>query len=325
MSKQDELSRFIMEYEAGKSVYYSWGKYVCDYITEQLHLSPQEYQQLVKIPVVPRVKETDSMVEKAFYRKGKRYTDPLRQITDKVGIRFVVMVTNQIGMIEKVIKEAPVWTYSKDQDYQDAIDRKPDVFAYQSVHYVVKNKEEMVSDGITIGEGTACEIQIRTLEQHAYAELSHDYFYKNDEQVLSILRRYLARSMALNETADELFSKVYDMMNEEKQEYTDLMSMLRAEYPFEDYNEKLNKSIYDNISAMLKKYNIDRQKIRDFIQDYMISGLADRQDLILFRQPVILVIYYLVKYHRNELLEIWDQPGQQLELIYSDLGISFED
>ena len=103
MNNRDEVSRFIMEYEANKPQYYAWGKYVRNYITEGLHLSRQEYQQLVKIPVEPRVKDTDSIVEKAFYRQGKHYTDPLRQITDKVGIRFVVMVTDQIKIIEKVI------------------------------------------------------------------------------------------------------------------------------------------------------------------------------------------------------------------------------
>ena len=35
-------------------------------------------------------------------------------------------------------------------------------------------------NGHTIEKDTPCEIQIRTLEQHAYAELSHDYVYKKE-------------------------------------------------------------------------------------------------------------------------------------------------
>ena len=325
MKNKDEISRFISEYEMEKPQYEAWGNYVCRYIVDQLHLDEQEYQQLIKMPVVPRVKNTDSIVEKAFYRQGKNYTDPMNQITDKVGIRFVVMVTDQIKIIEDVIKKASIWTYSKDQDYQDAIEIKPDVFAYQSVHYVVKNKEEIVFGGITIKAGTACEIQIRTLEQHAYAELSHDYFYKNDESMISALRRCLARSMALNETTDELFSKVYGIMNKEKQEYTNLMSMFRKKYPFEQYSEKLNRSIYENVSILIKKYNISSLEIVNFAEDYMIENISERQDLTLLRQPVVLLLYYLAGKHRSELLEIWEQPKQQLELIYSDLGFSFDD
>ena len=325
MNSEDAVAEFERKYEKEKPMYKACGEYVLEYIKKQLHLSLQEQQQIIKVLFPPRVKDTDSIIAKAFYRKGKNYTDPINQITDKVGIRFVVMVTNQIKIIEDVIKEATIWKYSKDQDYQDKIEEKPDVFGYQSVHYVVRNINEIHCDGIIIKAGTACEIQIRTLEQHAYAELSHDYFYKNDDSIASTLRRSLARSMALNETTDELFSKVYDMMSKEKQEYTELMSVLRTKYPFERYSEKLNKSIYDNTLDMIKKYNVDGLKMEDYIQKFMIDNIQARQDLALFRQPIVLILYFLVECHHHELLEVWEQPKQQLELIFSDLGIAYDD
>ncbi len=325
MDNNKAVIEFQKKYEAEKPMYKAWGDFVAQYIMEHLNLSSSEKQHIIKIPVEPRVKDTESIIAKAFFRNGKNYTDPFNQITDKVGIRFVVMVTDQIKIIEDVIKKSKIWEYSKDQDYQEIIEKKPDVFGYQSVHYVVRNIQEFAYDGKTIKKGIACEIQIRTLEQHAYAELSHDYFYKNNDSIASSLRRSLARSMALNETTDELFSKVYDMMSKETDKYTQLMSILKKLYPFGKYSEKINRSIYENILELIDKYKITGEQIEDFIQPYMINCISDRQDLILFTQPVVMVLYYLVGNHRNELLKIWEQPKQQLEFIFSDLGIAYDD
>lgn len=325
MNNKDAVSEFVNRYEAEKPMYNAWGEFVYKNIVEQLNMSKQELDRLIKIRVEPRVKSNDSIVEKAFFRPEKHYTDPINQITDKVGVRFVVMITDQIRIIENTIINSHVWEYSKDQDFQDAIEKKPDIFDYQSVHYIVRNKEDIDYDGMKIKKGTPCEIQIRTLEQHAYAELSHDYFYKKEEPAKSVLRRNLAKSMALNETTDELFSRVYNMMNEDKKEYTELMLLLKEIYPFVNYSEKFNKTIYDNISVLIHKHKIDIFNIKKFIEKYIIDSIAEKQDLIIFRQPVVLVLYYLVKYHRYELIEIWQQPKEQLELIYSDLGISYDD
>lgn len=325
MDSNKAVVEFEEKYEAEKPMYKAWGEYVAQYILDQMNLSSSEKQQIIKMPVKPRVKDTESIIAKAFFRNGKKYTDPFNQITDKVGIRFVVMVTDQIKIIEDVIKKATIWKYSKDQDYQEIIEKKPDVFGYQSVHYVVRNIQEFVFNGETIKSGIACEIQIRTLEQHAYAELSHDYFYKNDDSIASSLRRNLARSMALNETTDELFSKVYEMMRKDNEEYTALMSVLKKKYSFEKYSEKINRSIYENIEELIKKYNIVGSKIESFVQPYMIDNISDRQDLTLFRQPVVLILYYLIQNYRRELLQIWEQPKQQLEFIFSDLGITYDD
>lgn len=40
-------------------------------------------------------------------------------------------------------------------------------------------------------------IQIRTLEQHAYAEISHDLFYKKEKRDNAEISRYLARQPLL--------------------------------------------------------------------------------------------------------------------------------
>ena len=61
-----------------------------------------------------------------------------------------------------------------------------------------------------------CEIQIRTLLQHAFAEVSHDSTYKgpykNDKGIL----RHLAKSMALMEATDDYFCNIFSLTSDEK-------------------------------------------------------------------------------------------------------------
>ena len=68
-----------------------------------------------------------------------------------------------------MIESADIWEWSKDVDYEELKREHPEIFDYQSIHYIVRNSEQFIYSGIVIQKGIPCEIQIRTLEQHAYA------------------------------------------------------------------------------------------------------------------------------------------------------------
>ena len=177
-------------------------------------------------------------------------------------------------------------------------------------------------NSVVIKKGTPCEIQIRTLEQHAYAELSHDYFYKSEQDIMPQMKRNLAKSMALNETTDELFSKVYKMIEDEKEDYYCLNNELMKLIDFNNYDEKLNKSIYDQLEDMIKKY-IDISVVREFIKPFL-DNIKENQDLIIYQQPIIIILYYLAKEHSKELEEKWDLTLDILQPVFDDLGICFD-
>lgn len=276
--------------------------------------------KIIKIKCDPRIKDNDSIIAKAFFRKN--YEDAYEEITDKVGIRFVVMVNKQIQIIKKIIECSDIWYYSKDQDYEEAIEKHPDIFSYESVHYIVRNKHDIEENGITIKRGTPCEVQIRTLEQHAYAELSHDYIYKQEEKTTSSTKRYMAKSMALNEVTDELFSKVYDMVEDENIKYCNLTNFLRSKIPFTNYNEKIDQSIFECINPMLEKYQINKETVDSFLSDYYIDKINRRQDKIIYQQPMIIMLYILAKEHTAELEVNWCYTQEMLSMVFSDLGIT---
>lgn len=317
---------FIRQYESEKPMYHAWGIYVKDVVIDQMRSRFSDLDKVIKIPVNVRVKATDSIVEKAFYRKSAKYNDPIKEITDKVGIRFVLMLREQIEQVAYIVENSDKWTWSKDVDFMHDQETKPELFEYQSVHYIVRNEKEFQYEDIVIAKNTPCEIQIRTLEQHAYAELSHDYIYKKQGNIEPLIKRYLARSMALNEAADELFGEVHKMIESENVKYTNFTKAFCNIYPFQDYTDKINEDIFENLFEFVTKYNISENDVKKFIDakgNTILTKIGNRQDKILFKQPMVLLIYYLAKEHGRELLEKWYLPENELDMVYSDLGDTY--
>lgn len=164
-----------------------------------------------RIPPQVRVKETDSFVQKACYR-NKNYKNPLIEITDKVGIRYIVLVESQVDIVCKFIESCDSsFDVRRIRNSGIASLEHPNVYGYKSEHFEVRPLQ-----GSTFFDGGSgiycCEIQIRTLAQHAWSELSHftSYKPKTKDSQDSMNERFLSRASALLESTDELFSRVYE-------------------------------------------------------------------------------------------------------------------
>ncbi len=97
-------SEFKSRFESEKNIYLTWGEYIRDYIYSKLKKQEYEPAKILKLyPVQPRVKEINSILDKAYHR-GKPYSDPYNEITDKVGIRFVVLIEEEIKIFTDILK-----------------------------------------------------------------------------------------------------------------------------------------------------------------------------------------------------------------------------
>lgn len=207
----NEVDEFIEIFNREKIIYSSWGELVLQHICDCL--AEKDMESILKITPSYRLKDISSLIEKAFYR-SKNYDNPYKDITDKVGVRFVVLLTDDIPIIKDIIEDCPIWEYSDDRDFIKEKEDKPYLFDYQSVHYVVKNLEPIsIDENTLIPVGTPCEIQVRTLLQHAYAEVSHDSVYKCKAKPSSDIKRRMARTIALMESTDELFLLAKNELN----------------------------------------------------------------------------------------------------------------
>ena len=327
MDKQN----FISLYESEKSMYQAWADYVLSEIKDKLLEklgSKAKYDELVKIPPSSRVKDVNSLVAKAFIRKKGKYADPYNEITDKAGIRFVVLLTNQLELLSDIIEESDSWSFSKDKEFDEW--RKKDVnkFDYQSVHYIVRAKEDFLRDDIPIKKETPCEVQFRTLLQHAYAELAHDTIYKGEGVKAPEIVRIFARSMALMETTDDLLCKAKEALDSATTSLTEWQTAVTnaTKEKFNDIKEDVKSTdfLIGKLEPLLKE--TDTLAFLNFINDknneYIYQKIQrNAEEIPEFQYSFILLIYFLSSKFQNRLHEFWPLESDILQRIYSDLGL----
>lgn len=305
-----------------------WGSHIVDQIVVNLRdkLGYEPVPLFVKIPPVPRVKEAKSALGKIG---RKKYDDPVKQMTDLVGVRFVVLLSEHIDLICDVIQSEEAWNAVTSKDYQEEIDKNPKIFDYQSQHFEVRPKDDLTLEGSLITKDMCCEVQIRTLLQHAYAELVHDSIYKPDGHVPPKAERQVAKSMALMETTDELFCSTMQLLSDANKPRNDL---------FVDLTYLYREKIGGHLLSPDRKTNFTvLDEFRDFFKEGLaaeISQLVERKKYIsikiasraqsspFFAQPASIFIYWLILevgpdvVHRR-----WPLPGywRELDVIFSDL------
>jgi len=319
---------FRKHLEESQPAFEMWGKYVAKKINEGAiqKLGGEVATMCFKIHSPPRLKKIDSALGK-IGRKG--YENPIAQMTDLVGVRYVVLLSEQIEWVCQIVMSEPTWVSEVSKDYQEEIEKNPKIFDYQSKHFEVRPKSNLDIDGILVTKDMCCEVQIRTLLQHAYAELVHDSIYKPVGSVPPKAERQVAKSMALMETTDDLFCSTMKLLSDankpRNQLHEDLTTIYREKvgghllrpdvktsYAVLDEFRELLK---DGLSAEIGSY-IDGKK---FISNKVIERA---QTSTIFAQPVILFVYWTVNaIDPDEFKKRWPLPGylRDIDVIFSDL------
>lgn len=306
----------------------AWGNFVTSTICEQLQreMPAEHYGQFLKIRPEPRVKQEASALKKL---EKKKYEHPATQMTDLVGVRFVTLLRSDLELLDRVILRSNQWSSTRDRHFEQEIFADPEVFDYQSVHYVVRCPEDTSIAGIRVPANTACEIQVRTLLQHAYAELVHDRVYKPTVRVPASAKRMVARCMALVESTDDFFCQAVQEIDAVVSTREGLLCVARDSYATLGVGGGIEMP---HISAHLVEtflhllVTAQEADIRQFASvEVLRKRIAERASTReFFAEPVCLLVYWLVKHHHHEVMDRWDLPGYRtdLESICSDLGAS---
>lgn len=311
---------FREKYETDKPIFEKWGEYVSERIFSALKSDGIEPYKMLKIVSSPRVKDTESIIAKAFYR-GKKYKDPYNEITDKVGMRFVALLEEDINKICHIIESIECWSFSKDRDYEKERENEPLTFDYQSMHFVVSSKNDIEYCDVIIPGGTPCEIQVRTLLQHAYSELTHDRVYKSNFDPTGGIKRTVARSMAFLETTDEYFQKVSDGMS--KLPVFQLYELLKHKMTVTiGYFPDATKTNIHILQFYLEKINTAEFKNPDMFNDFDEIVKSNQSATFLNSQPVIYFIYFMCNYYKAEAVSKWGLTREELHPYFVQLGIS---
>ena len=324
-------AEFLERWRAEKPLYTAWGDFILARINERLasEVAPVTLDYFIKVPAKPRLKADNTLVDKAFHR-NKGYADPYANITDKIGMRFVVLLTGDITKVCSVIESLKeFWLTSKDRDYEAERREKPLEFSYQSMHYIVRAATELDHAGIKIPANTPCEIQVRTLLQHAHSELTHDTLYKPKTTAKPEVRRTVAKSMALIEVTDEFFAQAMDSLSSVIATQAQLLNMLENIYAvgvgLPAGTERSNQLVIDAVAERLpSNWQDDIPELFRF-KSFLFDRIKERrEDSHFFRQPVVLLAYYLTNIIPEQTKEIWPLDSTDLALVFSDLGKKFD-
>ncbi|KRA32758.1 MULTISPECIES: DUF429 domain-containing protein [unclassified Nocardioides] len=193
-------------------------------IQPQLRLATDQFVQLVTaildeaginyLTVTGRAKSVSSFAAKAARTVDGRpvFGDPLREITDQIGIRVITYVHSDVQAVADLMEDQVVVHDDRDMGRETASEGR---WGYASRHLLVGlDPAREGHDEFALLRGRQAQIQVRTVLQHAWAEFEHDIRYKGtipDEYVPDLDRRFTLAA-GLLELADREFSTIRDRL-----------------------------------------------------------------------------------------------------------------
>lgn len=137
-----------------------------------------------------------------------KYPSPLVEITDLAGLRIIAFFPKAIAEIDKMIAEEFNVVERSDKGERLLAEER---FGYNSVHYLVRflGKRASLPEYERFSDSVA-EIQVRTILQHAWAEIEHDIQYKSTSVIPQEIRRRFTALAGMLEVVDREFQAVQD-------------------------------------------------------------------------------------------------------------------
>lgn len=167
------------------------------------------------LTVTGRTKDFNSAKEKI---KRKNYKNPEAELMDLSGIRIIAYFESDVIKISNLIEN----TFNI--DYENSLNKDKllakDQFGYRSIHYICDLGAVRASlpEFNKIGN-LKFEIQIRTVLQHAWAELAHDRDYKFSSGLPLELERKLYLYAGMLEVADKGFDELSQQIDKYIQDF----------------------------------------------------------------------------------------------------------
>lgn len=166
------------------------------------------------LSVTGRTKTVASFAEKARRTRDgvPLYADPLREITDTIGIRVITYVHSDVTAVAELLHDQVVVLDDRDMGRETAQEGR---FGYASRHlHIGLDAAREGHAGYELLRGRSAQVQVRTVLQHAWAEFEHDIRYKGtmpDEHARDFDRRFTLAA-GLLELADQEFSTIRDTL-----------------------------------------------------------------------------------------------------------------
>lgn len=197
-----------------------------------------------------RTKDSQSLRGKIARHKNKY--KQLTDITDLCGFRIVTYYEDEVDKIAALLRRY----FSIDEE--NSVDKRKklaaDEFGYTSLHLIVNLPVN--AKGICLStRDKICkvEIQIRSILQHAWAEIEHDLEYKNPQGTSADIRRRFSRMAGLLEVADHEFTAIRDTISEPAADIRNVPAVAQAPEPVSKYSD-VRESNFHTLREFLREF-----------------------------------------------------------------------
>jgi len=189
-----------------------------------------------------RVKTFERFIEKIARKQaeGKNIDDPFEDIEDIAGARVICYFAEDVQKIREIIesgedfsvreiveiestsvKKTTIVRDTSGKEIERKTEDRPALIGYSATHYIV-----------TLGEGRTklveykdlsnvkCEIQVKTIFDHAWSQVEHRLRYKSDE--------YQQMGEEVKDIVNDVFSKAKTYLTQTKDEFTQLREIYKS-------------------------------------------------------------------------------------------------
>ncbi len=273
--------------------------------------------------ITHRTKELISIIKKIKKKqieKDYSYND----LNDKLGIRIICDFQEDMVKVDTFLKN--YFEVKKAEYKQEELDF--DKLGYISNHYDLTIKPN-ISDFTQFKKykNIIFEVQVRTLNQHAWSNTAHKLSYKQSINLPPKVKRKIYRLLSLYEIADDEFSSVNELLSKRPDNLSyALINRLEGKiFKFANIDYDREISVF-NFNILLSYFTDKNQEyIFDNIETFIsansnkISNIFTENknryyEIPILTQPEIFLIWFALEYFEFSIIENWEDNFALSEL-----------
>lgn len=262
-----------------------------------------------------RTKDLLSIIKKVKKKQSQKDYS-YHHLNDKLGIRIICTFQEEMVIIDDFLKKN--FTIKN-------VEYKQENLNFDKLDYVSNHYDATINCAIKEFkkyndlENFVFEIQVRTLNQHAWSNTAHSLSYKQEADLPISLKRKVYRLLSLYELADDEFSIVNRALKEHQDNpaYALLRKIEGKFYKFAKFDYDRETSLKD-IDTILNYFETTEERklliscIENFItsNEQKIQRIYDENrgrfhEILLLSQPEIFIIWYMLLNHLSTIEDNW--------------------